>query len=987
MYTSSPDKPPKENKPFRPKKKRTLRVLNLNCQSLKNKPELLQNMADSLKPDVIIGTESWLIPEAKQKGIRNSEVFPDGYKLSVARRDRQDVPCYADTPDVRGGGTFVLLKDDIIGVRQTELETNCEITWMKFEIAGCKSVYVASYYRPNEKDKSSIEELQKSLDRLPKDTASNVWIGGDFNFPGYNWIGDHIKTGCKQPELTRRFLDITADSGLTQMVKEPTFYENTLDLFFTNNPSIVYNTQVIPGISNDGHHAVYVEIDISPIRKSTKPRKVHCYKKADWDGFKSHMEDFASKFLEETDENTPVDDLWSSFSSELEIAQEKFVPSRMTKSRERPPWVTAAVSNLLKKQRKLYYKQKGCAYASQASQQYRSMKAYTQREIRKAYWQYVDTIVAGGEDSKEEQQAANKKFYNFIKHKHQEAQGVAPLKKDGKLIDDPVGKANILNNQFQSVFSPLNPLNLKDLCNRKLNFKTPEETPKKIDPMKTINITEAGVRKLLQNLKPHKAAGPDQIRPLVLRELADVFAPVITRIFKASLEQGKVPDIWKEANVSPVYKKGEKYKAVNYRPVSLTCILCKQMEHIIASELMKHLNHNNLLYNRQHGFRSKLSCETQLLEFTADVLKMVQDRKQCDTIVMDFSKAFDKVSHDRLLYKLDRAGIDPKARQWIKSFLTGRSQRVVIDGEASDSVPVTSGVPQGSVLGPILFLIFIDDLPLYTKSSQVRLFADDTIVYLTISSIDDCHNLQEDLKHLEQWERDWLMEFHPAKCNILRITKKKTTIAHQYTLHGHVLEEVSSAKYLGVTISDDMSWNRHIDQTCAKANKKLGFLKRNLKVKDSALKEKAYTTMVRPTLEYCSTVWDPHTKQQAASLEMVQRRAARWVTGRYHNTSSVTDMLQGLGWRDLAQRRTDSRLTMMFKITRGLVDIPIGHYITLHRNGVHIIPIHARTQYYQYSYFPRTVSDWNQLPRDTLEAESLAIFKRRVATLTHALPY
>jgi len=278
-------------------------------------------------------------------------------------------------------------------------------------------------------------------------------------------------------------------------------------------------------------------------------------------------------------------------------------------------------------------------------------------------------------------------------------------------------------------------------------------------------------------------------------------------------------------------------------------------------------------------------------------------------------------------------------------------------------------------------------MPQYTNSCQTRLFADDTIVYLTISSIDDCHSLQEDIRRLEQWERDWLMEFHPSKCNILRITKKKTKVIHNYTLHGHILKEVSSAKYLGVTISDDMSWNRHIDSTTTKANSKLGFLKRNLKIKDTKLKEKAYNAIVRPSTEYCSTVWDPYTRQQSKNLEMVQRRAARWVIGRHNNTSSVTDMLTKLGWRDLAQRRVDSRLTMMYKITRGLTNISMGHYISFQRDGLHIHPIHARVNYYLYSFFPRTVSTWNALTRETLQSESVAIFKSKVASLSHDLPY
>ena len=282
MFTSSPDKIPKPQNNFRPKKKRTVRVIVVNCQSLKNKPELLQNLADSMKPDVIIGTESWLIPDYKENGILNSEIFPEGYKLSAARRDRQEVPFYAENPDIRGGGTFVLVKDDIMAVRQTELETDCEVTWTKFDIAGCKSVYVAAFYRPHESDKHSLEELQKSLERICNRSSSHIWIGGDFNFPGYDWAKKHVKSGCSQPELTRTFLDIIADNGLTQTVKQPTYYENILDLFFVSNPSLVYNSQVIPGISKDGHHAVYVELDISLTRRKKKPRKIYSYKKADW---------------------------------------------------------------------------------------------------------------------------------------------------------------------------------------------------------------------------------------------------------------------------------------------------------------------------------------------------------------------------------------------------------------------------------------------------------------------------------------------------------------------------------------------------------------------------------------------------------------------------------------------------------------------------------------------------------------------------------
>ena len=248
------------------------------------------------------------------------------------------------------------------------------------------------------------------------------------------------------------------------------------------------------------------------------------------------------------------------------------------------------------------------------------------------HYRYVDGLIT---DEEGKSPTSDKRFWKFIKHQRQEAQGIAPLKSNGKLEDDPVKKANILNAQFQSVFSPRSPLSLKALSTRTAGFLKPDGKQNTTPKMPPINITEEGIRKRLNQLNPHKAAAPDRISPIVLKELADVISPVLTRIFRASLSHGKTPDAWREAHVTPVFKKGEKYKAVTYRPVSLTCILCKQMEHILASNIMVHLSSNSLLYDKQHGFHSERSCETQLLEFTDDVLKPLKDRKQYDTIIMD----------------------------------------------------------------------------------------------------------------------------------------------------------------------------------------------------------------------------------------------------------------------------------------------------------------------------------------------------------------
>ena len=357
------------------------------------------------------------------------------------------------------------------------------------------------------------------------------------------------------------------------------------------------------------------------------------------------------------------------------------------------------------------------------------------------------------------------------------------------------------------------------------------------------------------------------------------------------------------------------------------------MEHIISSQVMHHLEDNQILYEWQHGFRSKRSCETQLITLIQDLAQNISGTKfkQTDIIITDFSKAFDKVPHKRLLYKLQYYGVNNTTLKWIESFLGNRSQEVVLPGGKSDPVPVESGVPQGLVLGPILFLIYVNDLP-EGMTSGVRLFADDCIIYRPVKTLKDAEALQKDLKILEKWVADWLMELNPTKCKTMSVTRSPTPIVHPYTLLGHTLE-TEKTDYLGVSISKDLRWNKHIDTIIAKATSTLGVLKRNLKTSRTLIKERAYNTLVRPKVEYCSTVWDPHTQENKKKLEMVQRRAARYVCNRYNNTSSVGSMLADLGWDTLEHRRASSRMCMMYRMVHGLVAIPIENYVNSSQNS------------------------------------------------------
>jgi len=503
--------------------------------------------------------------------------------------------------------------------------------------------------------------------------------------------------------------------------------------------------------------------------------------------------------------------------------------------------------------------------------------------------------------------------------------------------------------------------------------------------IQALDITEPIVRILLEKTNPTKAQGADEIPARILNELATQVAPVLTEIFRRSIETGVVPADWRRANITPIFKKGKKSDPGNYRPVSLTSICSKLLEHIIVKHMMKHLEQNAILKDCQHGFRSKRSCETQLVTFVQEIVDAMPGGGQTDVILMDFSKAFDRVPHQRLLQKLSYYGIRGPVHRWIQHFLVERQQRVLVDGACSEFVDVRSGVPQGSVMGPILFLLYINDLPDMTDS-DVRLFADDAAVYRQIRSEDDAEELQKDLDRLLEWEDRWQMSFHPDKCKVLHITRaKKLKSTQKYKLRNCQLKEEDSAAYLGVEIDKKMTWQPHINNVTQRATRNLNFVRRNVRACSQKAKETAYNSLVRPTLDYCSIVYNPHTDKQIKQVEMVQRRAARFVTNRYHNTSSVTDMLDTLGWETLAERRAKLSVTFMYKIIHGYVAIPMVSYfiplntVTRGQQAYRYHHIQALTEYHRQSYFVRVIPWWNHLPSGVVEAPSLEGFKTQLA--------
>ena len=387
-----------------------------------------------------------------------------------------------------------------------------------------------------------------------------------------------------------------------------------------------------------------------------------------------------------------------------------------------------------------------------------------QKECRKSYNEYMSNIIHESYEN-----GKRKKLFTYIKSLHADFCGVDTLQKDVSYSDNH-DKANLLNQYFATVFTKDNGCEL------------PNMGPSTYPNMSQIEITITGITKLLRELDPSKSPGPDKIPGKLLKLVASEISPCLLLIFSASIHQGIVPQDWKQALITPLFKKGNRKETSNSRPISLTCICCKVLEHIIHTNIMSHLETNNILSNAQFGFHKHHSAELQLIQTSHDLALSLHNKSQTDAILLNFSKAFDEVSHHHLILKLQHYSIRGTTLNWISSFLSNRSQRVVCEGCMSDPIDIFSGVPQGSVLGPLLFLVYINDIANYV-SSPCRLFADDCIIYKQINSPNDAKILQDDLLHLERWEKTWNTKFNIDKCMVLTVTLKKNPLSTEYYLH------------------------------------------------------------------------------------------------------------------------------------------------------------------------------------------------------------
>ena len=497
------------------------------------------------------------------------------------------------------------------------------------------------------------------------------------------------------------------------------------------------------------------------------------------------------------------------------------------------------------------------------------------------------------------------------------------------------------------------------------------------DSLKSVYCSPETIIKVINDSKDSLSQGPDGIPARVYKVAGDILAHPLSMIFNVSMSSGEVPRDWKEALIKPILKKGSRAKASNYRPISLTCVASRLMERCLKREIMDHLVGNELLNSHQHGFRTKKSTLSNLLEYSEAITEAVDMGLKVDAVYMDFQKAFDKVPHKRLLVKIIM-GIKGALLTWIKDWLSNRKQRVVVMNKMSEWTLVTSSVVQGSVLGPLLFLIYIDDL-CYVVESMKSLFADDTKVFRVIKSGEDHRILQKDLNSLMDWARKWQMEFNPTKCHAIRFGQGPTP---GYTIGGDLLEDSTCEKDVGVMVSSNLKFQEQAASAIASANKVLGLIKRSFQSRDMATMVSAYTTYARPHLEYCSQVWTPGTKHWQDKLERVQKRALRLIPSL--QGLSYEEKLRRSGLLSLENRHLLLDLTEVYKIMNqsNYSSLPLNVKAserTTRSTSENLLGVpRCRLDIRKNFFTIRAAKEWNQIPREIRELSGLTSFKKQL---------
>lgn len=897
------------------------------------------------------------ITEVKPKRIENfnyAELNLDGYDLY--------------TNDFENATTrgVLLYVDKTISAKQVFFDCSFQ-EYIIVELQGAnEKLLICNVYRSPSSSADNNANLLNFINSISKLPSDKLLLLGDFNFSDIDW------DNCiANSSLSNHFIEILRDNFLIQHVAFPTRARggdtpHILDLVISND-YFVENIDYCAPLGKSDHASLV----IGCIWQSRFIDNItrHNFNKGDYEAFRDYVNiDWVNVFKEYTNN---VDGMWNKFKDILSNGTTLFVPNVCKFSNwKKKKWVrpidkeTKINIKLKKKSWRKFIRNKDIVEYDK----YKSIRNKVRYNTRQLYKDEQNNIAKYCKSNP-------KKFWNYINNKtksHSKIDDLSYMNDQGVqiVVSNDLDKANVLSEYFSSVFNTdtseiLPPCNVK--CSTIMDY---------------ITIDIEDVKKRLNNLNVYKSYGPDMLHPKILKELQNEIALPLKLIFECSLSTNTLPEDWKLGNITPIYKKGKKSCIQNYRPVSLTCVLCKVLESIIRDNIIRHFIKNNLFSSKQFGFIKGRSTVTQLLEILDKWTDWLESGGQIDVIYTDLEKAFDKVCHKLLIHKLKSYNLNSQVVEWITSFLSNRKQRIRLNNSFSDWKQVISGIPQGSILGPLLFIIYVNDIQeTCILGSELYLYADDSKLFRYISGENDSLVLQSDLNSLSDWFEKWLLKLNINKCKVVSFGRSVINV-HQYSICGLELEHVHHINDLGIIFEDKLNFSLHINAKVNKANSILGIIKRNFRYLSQESFVMLYKALVRSHLEYAIAVWCPYKKGDISSLEKVQRRATKLI-GSIKHLPYVERLIQ-LKLPTLKYRRARGDMIEVFKILHGFYDNTSNITLTPHvgvatrGNKYKLYKRSVKHDLKKHFFTNRVVSLWNSLPDEVVDSNTINCFKGRL---------
>ncbi len=860
-------------------------------------------------------TETWL------HNHKDGELVIDGYKFFRSDRKRAK----KSTRGRFSGGVGCYVRVDLAATMKSMVNFSYGVVELLGLYSKVKNLYLAVIYKqPDDRvgghrstDKEfqlALSKLKTSLSKLP-DPAPNIIFCGDFNVRHALWpdVVASKQSSSEDKLLLKSLSDLANEHFLTQYITTPTHLENgVLDLVFSNNEQLVHSYSTIKPLRTTSDHFV-IEMNTplfcEEVSEEEKPSFASAFDNLNFQSNDIQWENMSSEIktllhTAEFDALPPNERLDRLLAVLIEIAY-KYVPVRNT-ARKPTTYIPRHRRILMRKRRKLTEQMettKSDARKTKIREKLVSIELLLQKSHTEARTRKERLAVKAIKNN-------SKFFFSYAKQYSTVRSKIGPLLDEkNEYTNSSFEMANILSKQYSSVFS---------LPCSSPYFEITEDT--NIPTLTDVTFTEEDISDAIDELRNSAASGPDGLSAILLKNCkASLFRP-LAGLWRDCLDQGITPTKLKEAHIIPIYKGGHQGLASNYRPVALTSHLIKIFEKVMRKNIVDFFQEHQLLNNSQHGFTIGRSCLSQLLAHYDEILNLVESGKNVDTVYLDFAKAFDKVDHAILLKKLSLLGVRGKVLTWLNSFLTSRTQQVMVNGVLSHAAEVKSGVPQGSVLGPLLFLVLISDIDVNVLTSFLPSFADDTRVS-NIRVYLGCHAsaLQGDLEVIYQWAIDNNMSFNNSKFELIRRGLDSTLkLCTNYTSSdGSIIDDKDHVKDLGITMSSDCTFREHINKMCQSARNMCSWVLRTFKSRSSILMLTLWKSLVMPILDYCSQLWCPMLKGEIQQIEEIQKSFTRKI--KMGDRGDYWNRLSSLRLYSLERRRERYRIIYVWKILEGLV--------------------------------------------------------------------